>query len=514
MQATYIRWLLYPLLILLPAGSALASFAGGDGSAAAPWQIANAEQLDAVRHDLNAHYILTADIDLMSATGRVSGAFWNNGAGWEPIGQTLASSFTGSLDGNGFTITGLFIERAGENQAGLFGWIGFGAQLTGMTLDAVNINGGSLVGGLVVTNFGGTIENSHINGSVRGNEFVGGLVARNLSGTVRESSVTGSVSGGDRASGPVGINWGTARNLVADIETAPPVSDLASASNTFPGAVSIAGTGAFDDVRGTGTITSIRLSTAFDPGDARAAPDKGALTFVSDVAYATLLPYRMQQASPGQEAGVFSSADGDIVVVTARGRALWSHPVVADSAVLRDALDALDLELEYGERATMRLLLANGAGSTVYFSARADMLAVPAPATAEEGLFSRPIPGLRDTTVAYLVFTSAEGIRMQQELVPVPADWPAVKNTLSATAGISNVRMDPQGIISVTAGEQRVRGRMEYEVLGHRATDPDKADERATFTPVGDVNGDGTEDFQVRYPNGNTQLLLIFPQPA
>lgn len=39
-------------------------FAGGDGSAENPYQVASAAQLDAVRNDLDAHYIQVADIDL------------------------------------------------------------------------------------------------------------------------------------------------------------------------------------------------------------------------------------------------------------------------------------------------------------------------------------------------------------------------------------------------------------------------------------------------------------------
>ena len=40
------------------------SFAGGSGTVEDPWQVATAEQLDSIRNDLTAHYILTDDIDL------------------------------------------------------------------------------------------------------------------------------------------------------------------------------------------------------------------------------------------------------------------------------------------------------------------------------------------------------------------------------------------------------------------------------------------------------------------
>ena len=55
-------------------------FAGGSGTAEDPWQIATAEQLDRVRDDLKAYYILTEDIDLSG---------YEN---WIPIGDGMAGS--------------------------------------------------------------------------------------------------------------------------------------------------------------------------------------------------------------------------------------------------------------------------------------------------------------------------------------------------------------------------------------------------------------------------------------
>ena len=61
---------------------AVAVFAGGSGTSNDPWQIATAEQLDRVRDDLTAHYILTADIDL------------SDHENWSPIGafQSLSDA--------------------------------------------------------------------------------------------------------------------------------------------------------------------------------------------------------------------------------------------------------------------------------------------------------------------------------------------------------------------------------------------------------------------------------------
>lgn len=89
---------------------AFTGFAGGDGTAEKPYQVATPIQLDAVRNDLSAHYIQIADID-MSEYGN-----------WEPIGDTN-SPFNGVFDGNGFDIESLIINYTGSNTAiGLFGY--------------------------------------------------------------------------------------------------------------------------------------------------------------------------------------------------------------------------------------------------------------------------------------------------------------------------------------------------------------------------------------------------------
>jgi hypothetical protein len=66
-----------------------------------PYQIENAPELDAVRFHLweGAYFMLVADIDL-------------SGYNWLPIGDS-STIFQGNIDGNGFKITNLSINRPG-----------------------------------------------------------------------------------------------------------------------------------------------------------------------------------------------------------------------------------------------------------------------------------------------------------------------------------------------------------------------------------------------------------------
>ncbi len=170
------------------------SFAEGDGSVADPFQIATPEQLDAVRNQLDAHYILVDDIDLDVAP-------YNDGSGWEPIGVFIGyddpgnAPFTGSLDGDGHEITHLYIDRPAENHAGLFGWAS-GARFSNLRLQ-VTITGNSFVGGLVGNIEPGSISNVHSVGSVVATaNTAGGLAGRIRETEIADSSADVEVAGG------------------------------------------------------------------------------------------------------------------------------------------------------------------------------------------------------------------------------------------------------------------------------------------------------------------------------
>lgn len=78
------------------------SFAGGEGTINNPYQIANAQQLDAVRYNLKSNFVLVNDIDLSE---------YEN---WVPIGGIkdveAGDGFQGTFDGKGHTISNLKMD--------------------------------------------------------------------------------------------------------------------------------------------------------------------------------------------------------------------------------------------------------------------------------------------------------------------------------------------------------------------------------------------------------------------
>ncbi|MDD4238171.1 MAG: hypothetical protein PHT62_06410 [Desulfotomaculaceae bacterium] len=152
------------LVTTLPAATVYAAgeFAGGNGSAQNPYQVATAEQLNNVRNQLNGHFIMTADIDLSGYPN------------WNPIGP-----FTGNFDGGWYTIRGLAINKGTVNNVGLFSNINGGGVVKNLRIENANVTGQSHVGILAGTISGssGTIERCSTSGAVTATQGpAGGLV--------------------------------------------------------------------------------------------------------------------------------------------------------------------------------------------------------------------------------------------------------------------------------------------------------------------------------------------------
>ena len=159
-------------------------------------------------------YELVADLDFdTDGDGSADSGddYWNDFAGWGPVG-TQSVPFGATFDGNGHTISSLFIGRGNTEYVGLFGYTG---------LLSVSVVGGKWVGGLVGIN-NGMITATYTTGSVTGTGGnVGGLVGynRDRGGTITASYAAGAVSGaGSNVGGLVGRNIRTITDSYWDTE--------------------------------------------------------------------------------------------------------------------------------------------------------------------------------------------------------------------------------------------------------------------------------------------------------
>ncbi|WP_428332431.1 MBG domain-containing protein [Novosphingobium sp.] len=206
---------------------------GGSGTTSNPYQVADVYGLQGITGQdgsrgslgivgpvlLTGSYVLTNDIDA-SVT-----ATWNGGTGFVPIGTIqvgftiFSSPFTGTLDGQGHTISGLVVNNftglaldnlIGYRDAGLFGQIGQMGQtaqtaaVANLTLSGASVTDQSSnsqsVGVLAGAVVDATITNVHTSGSAIGVVNAGGLIGSVggsvLSNTSSSASVSAQTAGG------------------------------------------------------------------------------------------------------------------------------------------------------------------------------------------------------------------------------------------------------------------------------------------------------------------------------
>ncbi len=200
--------------------------------------ISSIEELQCIGNDpdypLDGHYVLTQDIDASETI------YWNDGKGFDPIGKYGPHggrdlAFSSYLDGQGYQINGLHINRPEENFVGLFGYVVFGAMIFDIGIVDSSVVGNEKVGTLVGQNRGlisgchaigdvvgydwhvgglagevhfGTVENSYSVCNVSGKKFrAGGLIGLNYNGTINDSFSLSNVYGVNNVGGLVGLNF-------------------------------------------------------------------------------------------------------------------------------------------------------------------------------------------------------------------------------------------------------------------------------------------------------------------
>ncbi|MBX2975240.1 MAG: T9SS type A sorting domain-containing protein [Ignavibacteriaceae bacterium] len=179
----------------------------GSGTSGDPYRIATWQNLYWISQNSaqwNKYYIQTADIDFTTADPAIN--TWASGAGWTPIGNA-STAFTGSYNGQGYVIKGLYISRGSEQYIGLFGYItGNGSATIANLFIQGTISGANSVGALVgnITNSNVSITNCHSNSTVTSSKTTldsfadtGGLIGIIASGTptITNCSSSGSVTG-------------------------------------------------------------------------------------------------------------------------------------------------------------------------------------------------------------------------------------------------------------------------------------------------------------------------------
>ena len=162
---------------------------GGSGTAEDPYQISTAQDLynlqgyvngdGGERQFVGAHFVQTQDIDLMEYSYYVNMEY-----GWQPIGKSYSNPFQAYYNGNGYCVSGIYINRGEQSAIGLFGML-FNAAIENLTISNSTIKGDGAVGAIAGSSRGNgddvpyvsIIKNCHVTGcEISGNVGVGGIM--------------------------------------------------------------------------------------------------------------------------------------------------------------------------------------------------------------------------------------------------------------------------------------------------------------------------------------------------
>ena len=172
----------------------------GNGTESDPYVISSVADLNLIKANLTASYILRNDIDLSDITGK----------GFEPIGflqrkyddgsviedyssiiyaQTLDNSdiFEGDFDGNNHIITGLNMNRTDENAVALFSVVRDG-KISNLKIRNSNINGNCFVSSISAISLNEAFENINNDADIELYTVGGGITAVANNNTVISKS--------------------------------------------------------------------------------------------------------------------------------------------------------------------------------------------------------------------------------------------------------------------------------------------------------------------------------------
>ena len=201
------RLLILAAVFLCCMATTFAQFSGsGSGTESDPYLILNPIQLNQLRNYLNqegVYFKLMADIPLTEYLEDESPT-----QGWQPVGNSSSAAFKGILDGNGKTITGLWINRGSTDYVGLFGYTS-GATIKNLTIVANTIVGKDNVG--VLSGYGDNSTYTDVNittTKIQGASNVGGLVGNTGDYMILSNNTISAVinATGDYVGGLIGKN--------------------------------------------------------------------------------------------------------------------------------------------------------------------------------------------------------------------------------------------------------------------------------------------------------------------
>lgn len=200
--------------------------------------------------NLSTNVKLTSDIDLSGVCG--------NGTGnWTPIGSEYNKSYTGTFDGQGYTVNHLYISAATDN-LGLFGVV-TNATIKNLTVDgSISVTSStSYIGGIVgrMWSDSAIVENCCSQVTLSGSLQDAGGIAGEAKGTIKNCRNQGVIMGTSSTNGTIGGIVGWIENAaVIDCENSAAITGSTRVGG-IAGACSV--TGSITNAANTADVTAI-----------------------------------------------------------------------------------------------------------------------------------------------------------------------------------------------------------------------------------------------------------------
>jgi len=178
----------------------------GDGTEEHPYQISRVSLLALPRLLPTKYYEQTADLTFAASDFQAGGAYYNGGLLWEPIAKTGGLVFfTGEYNGLNHTITGLKVDRPGEEYVGLFKKLGAGSKVYNLTIAGAAVTGKNFVGALAGEVLGNGTETTVSSVTVTGSTVTAAYATSSALNPVIAGGITGREYGGVNAPAAPGL---------------------------------------------------------------------------------------------------------------------------------------------------------------------------------------------------------------------------------------------------------------------------------------------------------------------
>lgn len=141
------------------------------------YHVCTCEDLQNTEYENGRSITLQQDIDCTDTKN------WNSGAGFKPLGTTT-KQYKGTINGQGYTIHNLYINRPNEKHIGLIGFAEKGTDIRNIKFENAKITGEQSVGIVIGQTLSATITNIEVTNSeiTATTNNAGGIIGAGLAG--------------------------------------------------------------------------------------------------------------------------------------------------------------------------------------------------------------------------------------------------------------------------------------------------------------------------------------------